>query len=76
MSAHLLHPVEMDADDVPPPASDFSSYRRVRQERASDALICLYSKVLGQPLARRELSDEEWDRRDARLQSRGRPPAS
>lgn len=58
----------MDADaDVPPPASDLSAYRRARQERTSDAMITLFSRVLGQPMVRRELTPEEQARREDRL---------
>jgi hypothetical protein len=67
----LGHSVRMPrSDDVPHPASDLSAYRRARQERASDALICLFSQVLGTPLERRELTPAEQARRDARRDSR------
>jgi hypothetical protein len=58
----------MARDDVPHPASDLSAYRRARQDRAADALICLFSQVLGKPLERRELTPEQRARRVARLQ--------
>lgn len=57
-------------DDVPPPTSDLSAYRRARQERSSDALIQMFSSVLGQPLERRELTPEEQARREARMRAR------
>ena len=63
-------PVAHDDDAVPSPASDLSAYRRVRQERASDALITMFSQVLARPLARRELTPEEQARREARIRER------
>lgn len=58
-------------DDVPSPASDLSAYRRVRQDRQAEALICMFSEVLGKPLARRALNPRELARRQARLRGRG-----
>lgn len=57
--------------DVPAPASDLSAYRRARQDRQAEALICLFSEVLGKPLARRALTPREVARRQARLRMRG-----
>lgn len=57
-------------DAGPPLAGDLSAYRRVRQERTADALICLFSQVLGKPLERRELTDAERARRQARTEGR------
>jgi hypothetical protein len=59
-------------DDVPPPASDLSAYRRARQERASDAVIEMFAGVLGKPLVRRELTPHEQALREDRLRERGR----
>jgi hypothetical protein len=59
-------------DEPPPPAGDLSAYRRVRQERASDAMIEMFAGVLGKPLVRRELTPHEQALREARLRERGR----
>lgn len=46
--------------------ADMAAYRRARQERADQALICLFADVLGAPLTRRELTPDQQARRDAR----------
>lgn len=47
--------------------ADLESYRRARQERADQALICMFAAVLGAPLTRRELTPEQERRRAERL---------
>jgi hypothetical protein len=66
----LGHPVAVAHDDVPPPVSDLSAYRRARQDRSADALICLFADVLGKPLQRRELTPFERARRENRRRER------
>lgn len=56
--------------DPYPPAHDLSAYRRARQERTDQALIALFSGVLGTPLERRELTPEQAARRADRLAQR------
>lgn len=60
------------AHDSLPPVGDLSAYRRARQESSAEALICLFSQVLGKPLSRRELTPFEHARRENRLRERQR----
>lgn len=57
----------MATDDAYPPAHSLSAYRRVRQERADQALIVLFAEILEKPLERRELTPEQQARREVRL---------
>lgn len=51
---------------------DLTAYRRVRQQRADQALIEMFASVLDAPLVLRELTPEQQARRDARLAQRRR----
>jgi hypothetical protein len=63
----------MSGDSDPyPPTHSLSAYRRVRQERADQALIVLFSEILERPLERRDLTPEQEARRAARLEQRRR----
>lgn len=62
----------MVTDDAYPPAHNLSAYRRVRQERADQALIELFAEILEKPLERRDLTPAQQARREARLAARRR----
>lgn len=49
---------------------DLATARRTREDRRETALLVLFSGVLGKPLARRELTAEQWAAREARAEQR------